>query len=130
MASNHFTASDFRTIMDQSSTEDAPALYRHIQEHVLSQVMWDHSFYKADSAVLPKVLQFGKWCCEDANLTLPDGTPPPLAFTANVFRNPGLLIARIPSITHWRKNFKWDLYAPDTKRSLSASLAALAPITV
>jgi hypothetical protein len=61
MASNHFTASNFRTIMDQSSTEEAPALYCHIQEHVLSQVMWDHLFYKADSAVLPKVIQFGKW---------------------------------------------------------------------
>jgi hypothetical protein len=92
--------------------------------------MWDHSFYKADSAVLPKVLQFGKWCCEDANLVSSDGKPPPLGFTANVFQNPGLLLARIPSIANWRRNFKWDLYAPDTKRTLRTSLALLDPITI
>jgi hypothetical protein len=76
------------------------------------------------------VIQFGKWCCKNANLNPSDGNPPPLGFTANVYQNPGLLIARIPSIAHWRKNFKWDLYAPDAKRTLPTTLALLKPITV
>jgi hypothetical protein len=62
MASNQFTALDFHAVTAHAPTQDAAALYLHLKEHIRSQAMWDHSFYKADSAVLPKVLQFGKWC--------------------------------------------------------------------